>query len=84
MAVPVWTWILVVPFTMLLIPVSASNPNEVWSSSHSKPCSLISVLGAIAIMEKILPSAPWMVQDSPAWRMRAVVSSSQIQTGPSV
>ena len=37
MAVPVWTWILAVPLTTLLMPVSANKPSGARSSSHSSP-----------------------------------------------
>lgn len=84
MAVPVWTWIVAVDLTTLLMPVSANRSRGLWSSSHSRPCSLTSVLGAMPMMENVLLSAPSMVQDSPSCRMRAVVASSAIQTGASL
>ena len=66
MAVPVWTLIVAVDLMTLLMPVSAKRPNGEWFSSHSRPCSLTLVLGAMAMMENVLPSAPSMVHDSSA------------------
>ena len=67
MAVPVWTWIVAVDLTTLLMPVSANRPRGLWSSSHSSPCSLTAVPGAMAMMEKVLPSCAF---DDPGFVLR--------------